>query len=256
MVTAGQDRAARQSWKSIVFGSETTHVKVDFGAPPPYAVSALLRACLRDTDGNRVGAEQVWQWSVASRLQGLLAVVMATDAGDLDVSTECRHCHQPLGFELPLQRFVHTPPDEPLSCRLDNGEWFEVRLPTGQDQRRWLEQGGADAETMACDLVVGASEDGDWSEDRLAAMEAALERADPFTALDLEAECPECQASIQHPFNLEATLLQRLQGVLTELLRNVHRLATAYHWSEAEILSLPIQRRDFYLACLSREGRV
>lgn len=38
------------------------------------------------------------------------------------------------------------------------------------------------------------------------------------------------------------------------LLREVHRLARAYHWSERDILSLPLNRRLGYLLLLEEEA--
>ena len=38
------------------------------------------------------------------------------------------------------------------------------------------------------------------------------------------------------------------------LLRDVHRLARAYHWSEREILSLTLDRRLGYLLLLEEEA--
>lgn len=38
------------------------------------------------------------------------------------------------------------------------------------------------------------------------------------------------------------------------MLRDVHTLARAYHWSERDILALPLPRRLAYLALLEAEG--
>jgi len=37
------------------------------------------------------------------------------------------------------------------------------------------------------------------------------------------------------------------------LLRQVHELASRYHWSEAELLSLPLPRRQAYLGLIEAE---
>ena len=39
-----------------------------------------------------------------------------------------------------------------------------------------------------------------------------------------------------------------------ELLRDVHRIARAYHWSERDILALTLQRRLAYLLLLEAEA--
>jgi hypothetical protein len=37
------------------------------------------------------------------------------------------------------------------------------------------------------------------------------------------------------------------------MIADVHRLASTYHWSESEILALPLPRRRRYLAALDAE---
>lgn len=251
MVTAAKESAA---WRAMPFGSDRAHVDVDFNVPPPYAVTSVLAACLRGPGDARLAEQQAWGWSVASRLQGLLAVARATHPADLDISTRCQRCHETLSFSLPLENFVHAPVSSPLTCEPEGREAFEVRLPTGKDQQRWLESAGANPITMAQELVMNESVLAAWDDDLFAALELKLEQADPYTALNLESECPHCAAAVSQPLNLEGALLQRLQSALTERLRDVHRLARVYHWSEAEILALPSGRRDFYLACVSRES--
>lgn len=251
MVTAAKDSAA---WRAMPFGSDTAHVDVDFSVPPPYAVTSVLTACLRGPEDARLAEQQAWGWSVASRLQGLLAVARATYPADLDVSARCERCHEALSFSLPLEGFVHAPVSGPITCQAEGREAFEVRLPTGKDQQRWLESAEGNPLGMAKDLVMNETVLAAWDDDLFAAMELRLEQADPYTALNLESECPHCETAVSQPLNLEGALLHRLQSALTERLRDVHRLARAYHWSEAEILALPPGRRDFYLACVSRES--
>lgn len=254
MGMAAKESVARHAWQALPFGSDAVHVNVDFGAAAPYAVTAVLTACLRGQNGERLDENRAWGWTVASRLQGLLTVVRATRPADLDISARCDRCHEPLSFSLPLEGFLQTPPSGLLSCKPENEEAFHVRLPTGADQQHWLSTGEDDPEALAKTLVVDTQALERWDETHFAAMEQALEEADPYTALDLESECPYCEAAVSQPLDLESVLLHRLQSALTERLRDVHRLARAYHWSESEILALPVQRREFYLACIARES--
>jgi hypothetical protein len=39
------------------------------------------------------------------------------------------------------------------------------------------------------------------------------------------------------------------------VLEDVHRIASAYHWGEREILALTVARRDRYLLLLADEAR-
>lgn len=254
MGMAARESVVRHAWQALPFGSDAAHVNVDFSAAAPYAVTAVLTACLRGQNGQRLDETEAWSWTVASRLQGLLAVVRTTRPADLDISARCDRCHEPLSFSLPLEGFLQTPPSGLLRCQPENDSAFNVRLPTGADQKGWLETGEDNPETLAKTLVVDEQALARWDENHLSAMEQVLEEADPYTALDLESECPYCEAAVSQPLDLESVLLHRLQSALTERLREVHRLARAYHWSESDILALPAQRREFYLACIARES--
>jgi hypothetical protein len=73
---------------------------------------------------------------------------------------------------------------------------------------------------------------------------------DPQAELNIQMTCPNCAA----PF---ATLLDMSQYVAAEIAnhsrqlnREIHLMALYYHWGEAEILSLPVQRRQTYLRLL------
>lgn len=250
-MTSAKESSRGHAWHAIPFGSQAAHVNVDFSIPAPHCVTAVLCACLRDAKQQPPTQDNVWQWPITARLQGLLTVVMHTQRAPLSVSAHCPDCAQSLSFELPLERFVSAIPEPSLRVSLADGSELPLRLPTGLDQRRWLDRGEADAQSMAEDLLLAKAKPADshW----IARAEAALEAADPLTALELQASCPECDAPVQHAFNLEQGLLLRLRNILTDLLRDVHRLARRYHWSEMDILALPAQRRSFYLSCLARE---
>ncbi|MGF1648485.1 MAG: hypothetical protein ACFCVF_16425 [Kineosporiaceae bacterium] len=44
-----------------------------------------------------------------------------------------------------------------------------------------------------------------------------------------------------------------MRGRAAGVLRDVHRIARAYHWAEAEILGLPLARRGAYLMLLEED---
>jgi hypothetical protein len=138
------------------------------------------------------------------------------------------------------------------------GRTLRVALPTGEDQRSWLSRGESSPLAMARQLVEqvdGRAPNDDWElpENWLGGLEAELERRDPLTALELEASCPACGAGLRVEFDLESELLRGFEARQARMLRHVHRLASVYHWPEAEILRLPAWRRDYYLRQLEAE---
>jgi hypothetical protein len=135
---------------------------------------------------------------------------------------------------------------------------LRVALPTGEDQKTWLKWGQAEPRAMARQLV--RSVDGrppvdGWEvpDAWIDGLEAELKQRDPLTALELEARCPACGAPLKVEFDLETELLKRFEVRQARMLRHVHRLASAYHWSEAQILRLPAWRRNYYLSQLEEE---
>ncbi|MEK8172977.1 hypothetical protein NKH77_40185 [Streptomyces sp. M19] len=75
----------------------------------------------------------------------------------------------------------------------------------------------------------------------------AAERADPAADLTLNIACPECGAATRAELDVAAYLWTELDAWARDLLLDVHLLATAYGWSEPEVLALSPLRRRYYL---------
>lgn len=76
--------------------------------------------------------------------------------------------------------------------------------------------------------------------------ERILER-DPQAEVQIDIACPQCQHSWPALFDISAFLWAEIQTHAKRLLREVHSLARAYGWREADILALSPARRQFYL---------
>ncbi len=241
-------------WRVAPFDGSAEQIGIDLDGPQPQAVSEVLVACQARRAGNDTEWHDPWQMDISSRLQALLQVALASGMESLEFTADCGGCGDRLSLDLALKDFVTDPGASTAECQTAAGDCFEVRVPTGNDQRRWLEQGDAGAEEMARDLLTESlSVDG---EELLAAVEKGLSAVDPFTALEIHSACPGCEAQVRLAVDLEAELLHCFRRRQAERLRDVHRLAVAYHWSEESILGLPAFRREFYLACLRAEGRL
>ena len=75
----------------------------------------------------------------------------------------------------------------------------------------------------------------------------AMRFADPQAAVAVPMECPACGHSWADPFDIAGFLWDELRAWALRTSREVHLLATAYGWSEGEILSLSAARRRRYL---------
>ncbi|MEU2684101.1 hypothetical protein ABZ654_09530 [Streptomyces hygroscopicus] len=75
----------------------------------------------------------------------------------------------------------------------------------------------------------------------------AAERADPAADVTLKVACPACGAATRAELDIASYLWAELDHWARDLLLDVHLLATAYGWSEPQILALSPLRRRYYL---------
>lgn len=81
----------------------------------------------------------------------------------------------------------------------------------------------------------------------------AIEAADPALELDLSGTCPDCGAMQAAPFSISRFLEAALRRDRAFLLREVHLIASAYHWPLSEILGLARQDRQGFARLLIGE---
>ncbi|MFJ2171806.1 hypothetical protein ACIOHE_02675 [Streptomyces sp. NPDC087851] len=197
---------------------------------------------------------------VGEREADLFALRRALFGERMQVRVECGACGADMEFDLDATVFgvrEHIP-DGPL--RVSEGEWVvEFRLPSVAD----LAAAGATDDPAAARRLlvarctVSAVRGGEAvPPERLAALlpaevqrrlaEAAAE-ADPAAEVTLNVNCPECGGATPAELDIASYLWTELDTWARDLLLDVHLLATAYGWSEPEILALSPLRRRYYL---------
>ncbi len=75
----------------------------------------------------------------------------------------------------------------------------------------------------------------------------AVEAADPGADLVIDVACPECGRATPAELDIASYLWTELDAWARDTLLDVHLLATAYGWSEPDILALSPLRRRYYL---------
>jgi hypothetical protein len=70
---------------------------------------------------------------------------------------------------------------------------------------------------------------------------------DPQAEVMLDLRCPTCDHAWQALFDIVSFFWTELAAQARRLLREIHTLARAYGWREADILSMSARRRQFYL---------
>jgi hypothetical protein len=128
------------------------------------------------------------------------------------------------------------------------GRRLVARLPTAGDLVA-IEQ-AEDVESARLDLLERCllDSDGDGHDERVVAAAAArMAEADPQADIRLALGCPACGADWEEQFDPVSFFWQELDAWALHLVRDVHELASAYGWSEADVLAVPPARRRLYL---------
>lgn len=87
----------------------------------------------------------------------------------------------------------------------------------------------------------------DLPETVIADLAARLAECDAGAEVLLDLVCPTCESTQQLPFDIASFFYKEISWQAQNLMREVHSLARAYGWHEAEILSMSARRRQFYL---------
>lgn len=88
-----------------------------------------------------------------------------------------------------------------------------------------------------------------FSENDVALIEIMIEKMSPEVSAQLYAVCPNCD----HANHVNLDILELMAENDNNILHEVHCIAESYHWSQAEILGLPRQRRKNYLYLIDRQ---
>ena len=194
-------------------------------------------------------------WPIGRRNRALAELRLACFGPRLRGWTSCRQCAEKLEFELDGRALAESELPQYRQPIIVNGRAF--RLPTSRD----LAQIAAEQDPIAAAMLLlercrvdgrAAAEDGaaqatDWTEEDINAVGEKMALADPLAEIMLHFDCPACGASFEESLDLSTFLWAEIEARAQRLLLEVHTLATAYGWSEAEILSLNAARREFYL---------
>ena len=71
--------------------------------------------------------------------------------------------------------------------------------------------------------------------------------ADPQATVQTALSCPACAHAWQAAFDIVSFFWAEIETWAVRMLRDVHRLASAYGWREPDVLALSPRRRQFYL---------
>lgn len=164
-------------------------------------------------------------------------------------------CGEPIDVPISIPEYLHhhrarparsASPCEPGWFALSGSE-VRFRIPTIADLLARLDGGSEASLRERCVQPPGLTAAVARRVDR--ALDALAPRLDG----DLSGTCPACGERVGLRFEPISYVLEELREASGGLLAQVHELAFAYHWSEADILRLDRRRRQGYVSMIRGE---
>jgi hypothetical protein len=159
--------------------------------------------------------------------------------------TKCPHCGEAIEFALDVAALVAEagPAAETVSIA-----GADYHLPTS----RILAQaaGEPDVEAAAvllCESCRVGGEARALTAEQIDEVGEALACADPLAEIAFDFECPACGADFREALEIAGFFWREIEVEARRLMIDVHTLASAYGWREADVLALSPARRAFYV---------
>ncbi len=223
----------------------------------PARVTAALAASLATVGGEDPVPAVVAGLSVADRQFLMLELAARLGPAVTWLTACCAGCGERFDFavdyrKLPVKEAREGYPFVDVETGLGT---CRFRAPTGADQEplAGLDHDEALRCLLACCMAADERSSREivdsLNTEDMGRVETALEAMAPEVAVSVQAACPAC--GLLHVIEVDPyRALSPNRGEV--LLREIHVIASAYHWSEAEILELPLDRRKRYLNLIDR----
>ena len=224
--------------------------------PPPRRALMLLAAACDDTP-----PERLVKWSIGQRDAALLRVRESLFGGKVVSRAVCPQCGGQVEFSLVSSELLRIPRAAPIKQNLviKHGPWrAKFRLLNSLDFEA-LDTAATpedNGRALLARCLVDLRHDGSpASVDQLppeleTKIAARMREADPQAELSLDLVCGACGHCWKTILDPISYFWSELHAWAVRLLRDVHALASAYGWTEADILALSARRRQFYLRLL------
>jgi hypothetical protein len=179
----------------------------------------------------------------------------------IEASTACAACGERLVLSFTTHSIRAAPPALPekdgrFSLQL-NSYRIAYRLPTSADLIAVTENAAGNGREILLKRCVDVSKNGqpvDPSRLPERVLKQVIERmaaADPQAEVQIELACPACEHRRSVVFDILSYLWSEIDDWAHRLLIEVHTLASAYGWSEADIMTMSAHRRDLYLQMIA-----
>lgn len=229
--------------------------------PDRRAVSLLTAAYPDDS------AQAIAELPIGRRDARLMALRESLFGSYLDCLANCPACAESVELGINLTDIRIEPPllsddqlldgsekASPLSLNVAGYE-LKFRLPNSQDLAA-VTDNGADAgarQRLLQRCIVTVSRQGQRQsaetlpDEVIKALVERMAEIDPQADVRLSLTCPQCAHRWMATFDIASYLWTEIESWARRILLDVHTLASAYGWSEADILALSPTRRRLYL---------
>ncbi|HEX7032019.1 MAG TPA: hypothetical protein VF172_03370 [Nitrososphaera sp.] len=202
-------------------------------------------------------AELLRKLSIGDRV-ALMLHIRRMELGDtLDCTISCVKCHKGMSVALSAAKLLGTKGlERSLGYDMEVGGFnLTIKPLTALDQNKLLSttEGEDLLQMLARSCIIGAGQTlpEKLPNEAMEAIGSMLEQIDPLSDIVLDISCPECGHKFSASFNVEDFVLRELRVGQSDIDSEVHWLALHYHWSENEILSLPMRRRRKYISLIN-----
>jgi hypothetical protein len=221
----------------------------DLGQPrnPVDRALVLLRAACPGTTPEALG-----ELSIGERDARLLHLREITFGSQLSALAECPRCGERLELNVGSTELKLSPPAAAALSVDTAGYHVEFRLPNSADLA--AAKGATDVSTARRRLfercITNNVDVAELPEIVVDAVASAMSQADPQGDVRLALDCPACGQQWEEVFDIASFLWSEVHAWACRAFREVHQLASAYGWSEADILTMNPWRRKVYLELL------
>lgn len=194
--------------------------------------------------------------SIGERDRQLLHLREELFGSKLEAIAICPKCSTRLELAfttVDLQTQVAEPTGSTASLRLESGGYeIDYRLPTSADLLEVAES-PSQAKELLLERCVEARSDGAavpasaLPDPLVRLLGEKMAQADPHAEVQIVLDCPACLHRWSTVFDILSYLWGEIEDWARRLLRDIHSLASAYGWSERDIMAMSATRRRLYL---------
>jgi hypothetical protein len=202
--------------------------------------------------------KQLAQLSIGQRDNLLLTLREWTFGSHIQSLAICPKCGErlELAFEIADIRVSNPKLGETLSLNFADYD-IEFRLPNSFDLIT-ITANKAEPRALLERCLVQVSHDGEARDSKQLptnvtnALVEQMAQADPQADVQLNLSCPACSYQWQSTFDIVSFFWSEINAWAIRILREVHILASAYGWQEADILAMSPYRRQLYLKMVGK----